>query len=305
MSTEASVDMRVAQSERRRTTPWWKSRHKFLRGLWLAFLQIFMTVLVITFLLPTIWMVVSSFKASTEIFTHPIKWVPDKLLWRNYVEAATILPFFRFTFNSLVVTTLATLGTVMSSAFVAYSFARLRWPGRDFFFSLLLATIMLPEVITLVPKFIMFRTFGWVDTFLPLTVPYWMANASIYVFLIRQFMRGIPMELEDAACIDGASRFRIFWQIVVPLSKPVLVTVAIFSVLQHYNDFMGPLIYLNSMTNWTMALGVRAYNQGLYGTHWELVFAVSTMMMVPMVILFVAAQRYFTRGITMTGFGGR
>jgi multiple sugar transport system permease protein len=305
MSTEVRLDIGVAQSERPRTMRWWQSRNRFLHVLWLAFLQLFMTVLVISFLLPTIWMVVSSFKASTEIFTHPIKWVPDKLLWRNYVEAATVLPFFRFAINSFIVTTLATFGTVVSSAIVAYGFARLRWPGREFFFSLLLATIMLPEVITLVPKFIMFRTFGWVDTFLPLTVPYWTANASIYVFLMRQFMRGIPMELEDAARIDGANRLRIFWQIMLPLSKPVLVTVAIFSVLQHYNDFMGPLIYLNSMTRWTMALGVRAYNQGLYGTHWELIFAVSTMMMVPILALFVVAQRYFTRGIAMTGFGGR
>lgn len=302
---EIRIDMGVAQSERQRIARWWRSRNKFLQTLWLVFLQIFMTLLVISFLLPTIWMVISSFKASTEIFTHPIKWVPDTLLWRNYVEAATILPFYRFAINSLIVTTMATVGTVVSSAVVAYGFARLRWPGRDFFFSLLLATIMLPEVITLVPKFIMFRTFGWVDTFLPLTVPYWMASASIYVFLIRQFMRGIPIELEDAARIDGASRFRIFWQIMVPLCRPVLITVAIFSVLQHYNDFMGPLIYLNSMARWTMALGVRAYNQGLYGTHWELVFAVSTMMMIPMLVLFVAAQRYFTQGITMTGFGGR
>ncbi|MGQ9583934.1 MAG: carbohydrate ABC transporter permease [Anaerolineae bacterium] len=284
---------------------WWqRNKPKVLRALGLAFLQVFLSALVITFLVPTIWMVLSSFKASTEIFVHPIKWLPDRWLWRNYVEAATILPLARFFFNTVIVVTAATLGTVVSSAVVAYSFARLRWPGRDFFFGLLLATIMLPEVVLLVPRFIMFRWFGWIDTFLPLTAPFWFATATFYVFLIREFMRGIPMELEDAARIDGCSRLRILWQILLPLSKPVLATVAVFSLLQHYNDFMSPLIYLNSMDKWTLALAIRTYNSQ-YVANWEWVFAVSTMMLVPMVVLFVLAQRYFVQGITMTGFGGQ
>ncbi|MGC8837305.1 MAG: carbohydrate ABC transporter permease [Anaerolineae bacterium] len=284
---------------------WWrKNKRKVLRALWLGFLQIFLTALVITFLVPTIWMVVSSFKASTEIFAHPIVWIPKKWLWRNYVEAATILPLGRFALNTLIVTSVATLGTVVSSAIVAYSFSRLRWPGRDFFFGLLLATIMLPEVVTLVPRFIMFRWFKWVDTFLPLTVPYWFGTATFYVFLMRQFLRGIPMELEDAARIDGCSRFRILWQILMPLSKPVLATVTVFSLIQHYNDYMNPLIYLNKMELWTLALAIRTYNSQ-YVANWEWIFAVGTMMLIPMLILFIVAQRYFVQGITLTGFGGQ
>lgn len=279
-------------------------RNRILRGLWLAFLQVFLTVAVITFLIPTIWMVLSSFKASTEIFVHPIKWLPDKWLWQNYVTAAQIFPLLRITMNTLIVTTAATIGTVLSCTVVAYAFARLRWPGQNFFFSLLLATIMLPEVVTLVPRFIMFRTFGWIDTFLPLIVPFWFGTATFYVFLIRQFFRGIPLELEDAARIDGASRLRILWQILVPLSKPVLATVTVFSFMQHYNDFMGPLIYINSMEKWTLALAVRSYNSGMT-SQWEHIFAVSTMMTAPMVLLFIVAQRYFVQGITMTGFGGQ
>jgi len=272
----------------------------------LVALQIFMTLLVISFLVPTIWMVLSSFKASTELFVHPIKWLPDEWLWGNYVRAATVFPvgFQRFALNTLIITSAATLGTVLSSVVVAYSFARLRWPGREFFFGLLLATVMLPEVVTLVPRFIMFRNFKWVGTFLPLTAPFWFGTATFYVFLIRQFLRGIPMELEDAARIDGASRLRTLWQILMPLSKPVLATVAVFSALQHYNDFMGPLIYLNRMDTWTMALAVRSYNSQ-YAAQWEMIFAVSTMMLIPMVLLFIVAQRYFVRGITMTGFGGQ
>jgi len=303
-AVDGAKDIFAVQSMGRAASWLQRKQRRALRVVWLAFLQVSLTGLLITFLIPSIWMVLSSFKAPTEIFTHPIRWLPDKWIWQNYIRAATILPFGRFAFNTMVITVIATMGTVLSSTIVAYSFARLRWPGRDLFFGLLLATIMLPEVVTLVPRFIMFRWFGWIDTYLPLTVPFWFGTATFYVFLIRQFLRGIPMELEDAARIDGASRFRILWQILMPLSKPVVATVAVFSVLQHYNDFMGPLIYLNKMALWTMALAVRSYNSQ-YTAQWELIFAISTMMMIPMVLLFIAAQRYFVQGITMTGFGGR
>jgi len=286
-------------------TPWWTcNRQKVLRGLGTAALQLFLTALVITFLVPTIWMVVSSFKVSTEIFAHPIQWIPDRWRWENYVEAATIFPLWRFFLNTAIVTTSATVGSVLSSAMVGYAFARLRWPGRDFVFMLVLATIMLPEVVLLVPRFIMFKNLGWIDTFLPMTVPFWFGVASFYIFLMRQFMRGIPMELEDAARIDGCSRLRTLFQILLPLSKPVLATVAVFSVLQHYNDFMNALIYLNSMEKWTLALAIQNYNSQ-YVSQWEWIFAVATMMFLPMLILFIFAQRYFVQGITMTGFGGQ
>jgi ABC-type glycerol-3-phosphate transport system permease component len=186
---------------------------------------------------------------------------------------------------------------------VGYSFARLRWPGRDFFFALVIGTLMLPQVIMLVPRFVIFRDLKWIDTFLPLIVPYWLGGSPFYIFLMRQFMRGLPKDLDDAALIDGANHFQIFSRIILPLSKPVIATVAVFSLLQHYNSFLEPLIYVNSMDLWTLPLGIRSLNDA-YAANWELVFAASTVMMMPMVLLFIFAQRYFVRGIATTGLKG-
>lgn len=271
---------------------------------WLVVLQVFMTFLVISFLVPTFWMISSSLKVSTEVFTHPIVWLPKDPHWNNYVKAFALLPLMTFMTNTLIIVFFAVLGTVVSSALVAYSFARIQWPGRNFWFSLLLATMMLPDVVTLVPRFLIFKNLRWIDTWLPLIVPYWGGIGAIYVFLMRQFFLGIPLELEDASEIDGASRMRVLLQILLPLSKPVIATVAVFALLQHYNDFMNPLIYINSMDKWPLALGIRAYNDS-YVQNWEVVFAASTVMLAPMVAIFIMAQRYFVQGIAMTGFGGR
>lgn len=271
---------------------------------WLVVLQVFMTFLVISFLVPTFWMISSSLKVSTEMFAHPIVWLPKDPHWNNYVKAFALLPLMTFMTNTLIIVFFAVLGTVVSSALVAYSFARIQWPGRNFWFSLLLATMMLPDVVTLVPRFVIFKNLRWIDTWLPLIVPYWGGIGAIYVFLMRQFFLGIPLELEDASEIDGASRMRVLLQILLPLSKPVIATVAVFALLQHYNDFMNPLIYINSMDKWPLALGIRAYNDS-YVKNWEVVFAASTVMLAPMVAIFIMAQRYFVQGIAMTGFGGR
>jgi len=282
---------------------------RFLGQLWLVFLQILLTVLVISFLIPALWMVSSSLKVSTEVFAYPIVWIPETPQWKNYIRLFEVLPFEVFTLNTVIITVLAVIGTLFSSVTVGYSFARLKWPGRDIFFAILVATLMLPDVITLVPRFIMFRWMGWIDTFLPLIVPYWLGTTPftpLYIFLMRQFFRGIPLELEEAAIIDGASRLRILTQIVLPLSKPVIATVAVFATLQHYTDFMNPLIYLSSVDNWTLALGVAGLNaEESFRSGWELVFVAGTLMTIPMVLLFLFAQRYFVQGIAMTGFGGR
>jgi multiple sugar transport system permease protein len=270
----------------------------------LSILQIAMTAILITFLVPTLWMISSSLKASTEIFVHPMVWIPRSPQWKNYLEIFEVLPFGRFAWNTFVVTGLAVLGTVVSSMMVGYSFARLRWPGRQFFFGLMIATMLLPEVITLVPRFLIFRQLGWIDTFYPLIVPYWMGATALYIFLVVQFLRGIPMELEEAALIDGASRIQILTQILLPLSKPVIATIAVFALIQHYNSFLEPLIYLNSMDNWTLALGIRALNDSNV-QHWEWVFSAGTLMLAPVLIIFIFAQRYFIQGIAMSGFGGR
>jgi multiple sugar transport system permease protein len=291
------------------------ARRQQMQRLGLIALQIIMTLVLISFLAPTLWMVSSSLKARTEVFANPIVWIPAVPQWRNYADAMRLLPFGRFALNTFVICGLTVVGTVISSSMVAYAFARLRWPGRDFFFTLLLGTMMLPEVITLIPMFIEFRTLGWTKpgnvlgilplNFLPLVVPYWLGLAPLYVFLMRQFFKGIPMELEEAALVDGASRFRILFSIILPLSKPVIATVAVFSFLQSYNDFLQPLIYLNGRDNWTLALGLRALNDVQQTGQWELLFAASTVVLIPILLVFIFAQRYFVQGIATTGFGGR
>lgn len=302
----STVDVRVPVTSTESKT---LSNRKIFGRISLGVLQIVMTVLLISFLVPALWMVSSSLKASTEVFAHPIVWIPAQPQWQNYARVFEVLPFARFAWNTLLVVLFAVAGTLFSSALVGYSFARLRWPGRDIFFGILIATLMLPEVITLVPRFIIFRQLGWIDTLLPLIIPYWFGATPwtpLYIFLMRQFFKGLPVELEEAALIDGASRLRIFAQIILPLSKPVLATVTVFALLQHYTDFMNPLIYLSSVDNWTLAVGIAGLNADeSFRASWELVFAAGTFMTIPIVLLFIFAQRYFVRGIATTGFGGR
>jgi multiple sugar transport system permease protein len=263
-------------------------------------------------IVPVLWMISSSLKASTEIFAVPMTWLPASPRWANYADAFAMAPLWLNMWNTAVVSFLAVLGTVVSSVFVAYAFARMEWPGKGFFFALLIATMMLPGIVLLVPRFVMFSKlfpaifgFKWVNTFLPLVIPPWCAIYGFYIFLLRQFFMSIPVELEDAARIDGASTLRILWQIVLPLSKPALVSVIIFSFLYHYSDFLEPLIYLNNVNNWTIAVAIRAFNDQYYATKWEIVFASGTFALIPMVVIFFIAQRYFVQGIHLTGFGGR
>jgi multiple sugar transport system permease protein len=260
-------------------------------------------------LVPVLWMISSSLKASTEIFVVPIRWIPERPQWSNYGKAFEMAPLWLYFYNTMIVCAFAVIGVTLSSCMVAFSFARLRWPGRNFVFALLLATMMLPAIILIVPRFLMFSyvfvwPFKWVGTFLPLIVPTFFAVQGLYVFLLRQFFMGIPVELEDAARIDGASTFRILWQIFVPLSKPVLITVVLLTFIQFYNEFLEALVYLKPAT-WTLAVGIRAMNDAAYATSWELVFATGTFMLAPIIILFFVAQRYFVQGVTLTGFGGR
>lgn len=284
------------------------SRKKIGEFLGLSVLQIVMTLILISFLVPALWMFSSALKSSTEIFVVPVVWIPDNPQWDNFVKVFNLpgLPFGTFIFNTMKVVFFAVLGTVLSSAMVAYSFSRLEWPGRDFFFGLLVATILVPEVITIIPRFIEFRNFGWINTHLPLTVPFWFAGTPLYVFIMRQFFRSIPKELDEAALIDGAGHVRILFQVILPLSKPVIATVAVFALLQHYNDYLSPLIFVNSINKWTLPLGIASLNANeSFTSTWELVFAASTIAVLPVIILFVFAQRYFVQGISMTGFGGR
>jgi multiple sugar transport system permease protein len=257
----------------------------------------------ITFLMPLLWIFSTSLKTAGQVFIVPVKWIPSPPQWANFVEIFEILPLASFIRNTIIVTVLGTLGTVCSSLLVGYSLARLRWPGRDYVFMLLIATMMLPFVVTLIPTFILFKYLGWLDTLLPLFVPSWFGHA-FYIFLMRQFMIGLPAELEEAARIDGANSWRILVKVIAPLCGPAIATVAIFAFLAHYNDFIGPLIYLSSSDKFTLPLGIYWY-QGRYGNQWHLVMAVSTVALVPVITLFFVAQRYFIRGIALTGLAGR
>jgi multiple sugar transport system permease protein len=256
--------------------------------------------------IPLGWMLSTSLKLPGTEFTFPPDLIPRPVIWSNYVDAVTRPghPFFLYARNSVVITLSATFGTVLTSSFVAFGFARIRFRGRDFWFIILLSTLMLPDVVRLIPSFILFKLLGWIDTLLPLIVPFWFGVNAFYVFLIRQYFRTIPLELDEAALMDGASYLRIYWQVLLPISGPVLGAVTIFSVLSHWNDFLGPLIYTNSVDLRTLALGLRFF-MSRTGTDWNQLMAASTLMLAPILVLFFSMQRYFIRGIHMTGFGGR
>ena len=263
-----------------------------------------LSAIAIVLIAPLAWLISTSFKEPSDIFILPPQWIPDPIRWQNYPEALTAQPFALFFRNTMIITVLATLGTVITASMAAYGFARLRFPLRSFWFGLMLSTLMLPNIVTLIPTFILFRYLKWIDTFYPLIVPYWFGGGPFFIFLLRQFFLTIPLELDEAARIDGASNYRVYWQIILPLAKPALATVMIFSIINHWNEFVLPLIYLHSTDKWTMAIGLQGFSD-LYSTQWHWLMAASTVMVAPLIILFFTAQRYYLEGIHMTGLAGR
>lgn len=258
----------------------------------------------IVFIVPVLWMISTSLKATGKEFTMPPQWIPDPVKWGNYPTALTKLPFYLYFRNTMIVVVFSMIGTLLTSSMAGYAFAHIRFPLRDFWFGVLLSTMMLPGVVTLIPTYVLFAKLQWVNTFLPLIVPSYLGGSAFYIFLLRQYFMTIPYELQESARVDGASTWRILWQIMLPLAKPALGAVGIFSFLNNWNAFMDPLIYLNSEHLKTMALGLRKF-QGFYASEWNLMMAAATTMLVPVLIIFFSAQRYFVRGIAMTGFGGR
>jgi multiple sugar transport system permease protein len=255
------------------------------------------------FILPIYWMVTTALKPNTEMFVIPPKWFPSTLIWERFPQAFTFIPFAQYTLNTLYVSLYNVVATVISCTLVAYSFGVLKWKGRDFFFVVLIATMILPYQVTLIPQYIIFSKLKWVGTFLPLTFPAWFGNA-FFVFLLRQFYLSIPEELLDAARMDGASDLGILLRIVVPLSQPALATMAIFTFMGNWNDFIGPLIYLTKQSTFTLSIGLYNFIGNVARTEWGLLLAASTMITIPPVILFFFAQRSFIEGITMTGIKG-
>ena len=253
-------------------------------------------------LLPFAWMLSTSLKQPSEVFTYPPTWIPETLAWDNYNTALNAMPFGRFYFNSLIVASSVTLLQLVTSSLSAFAFARLRFRGRETLFVVYLATLMIPFPVLLIPNFIIVRSLGWYDTYAALILP--PAFSALSTFLLRQHFRGIPMEMDDAARIDGASSFRIWWQIIVPMSKAGFAALAIFIFLTNWNDFLWPLVVTNSPEMRTIPVGLSSF-QGQFNVRWELLMAAAVVAMVPVLIVYTLAQKWFIQGITITGLSGR
>lgn len=283
-----------------------KSRRDTLLKNWVGntFWYITLAVGAAILLLPGIWMLSTSLKPLDQVFAYPPRFLPSPVRWQNYVDAVQTFPFLLYLRNSLLLAVVGTFGTVLSASLVAFGFARRRFPERELLFTILLSTLMLPPIITLIPTFVLFSKLGWVNTFLPLTVPHFFGGGAFNIFLLRQFYRTLPLEYDEAAYCDGASSLYVWWRIVVPLSKAPLAVVTVFSLLALWNDFMGPLIYMNDPDMRTLAVGLQFFREQ-FTTQWSLLMAAATMMTIPVLALFFAAQRYFMQGLLLTGLSGR
>jgi len=254
-------------------------------------------------MLPLLWMIVTSLKEQHETYLMPPWRLPAVPQWRNYLTALTDLPFGRYYLNTLTIVVPVLLADVLANALIAYGFARLRGPGKDVLFLIVLSTMMLPGQVTMIPVYILFSKLGWINSYRPLIVPALFGNA-FFIFLLRQFFRTISTELDDSARIDGCGYFSTLWRIIMPLSKPALATVAIFSFMANYNDFFGPLIYLNSNEKFTAALGLQFFQVRRGASPWHLLMAATVVNIVPCVLLYGFAQRLFIQGIVFTGVKG-
>ncbi len=282
----ASARRRARQLERLRRT--------------VIFLLVLALALMFTF--PLIWMAITSLKSIPEVYSYPVVWWPAVLRFGNYPRALAMFPFLRYAWNTLQITVPATIGVTASSSVVAYGFSRLRWKGRDLVFYLVLATLMIPQWVTLVPLFILFNNIGWVDTFKPLIVPAFFGD-PFSILLLRQFFLRQPQELMDAARVDGASHVRVFWQISLPLARPALSVVALFAFIYNWTDFINPLIYLSDEKLYTLQLGLLDFF-GNYYVNWPGFMAASIVVLAPITALFFLTQKTFIEGITFTGLRG-
>jgi len=276
-----------------------KKRQEIVRVVLVTLLRVALGFMVAV---PFFWLVTTSLKPENQLFRVPVVWIPQPIMWSNYVRAVQYIPFFTYLKNTLTIAVPATVFTTVSSSFVAYGFSRIQWPGRDAVFMVLISTMMLPYQVTMVPLFVVFKNLGWIDTYRPLVVPT-LFGGAFYIFLIRQFLMSLPMDLQDAARIDGCSELRIYAQIMLPLTKPALATTALLTFIGYWNEFLMPLIYINTNDKFPLALGLQQF-QRQYGAEWALLMAASTLMTIPIIILFFATQKTFIRGIALTGIKG-
>ncbi|BBO22943.1 MAG: carbohydrate ABC transporter permease [Fimbriimonadaceae bacterium] len=278
------------------------------QGAWL--IHALLLTLSALFLMPLLWMISTSLKDINQAVADPPVWIPDPVVWQNYPEAVAFeseklgyIPFLVYARNTLLICVLTVAGSLVANSLVAYSFAKLRWKGRDVFFAATLGTMMIPFPVVMVPTFGLFRALDWIGTFRPLWVPAWFGTA-FSIFLLRQFFRTIPEELSEAARLDGGSEWHIYSRVVMPLSKPALAVVALFTFMASWNDFLGPLIYLLHQYTFTLSLGLQFFQSQQGATQWHLLMAASTVIVTPVIVLFFLAQRYFIQGIALTGLKG-
>lgn len=286
------------------SVPFYQSR-RFQRLVKDLVVYALLTVLSLVFLFPFFWMVSSAFKSDAQIFLWPPQWIPDPWRVENFEAAFTNpnLPFLTFFKNTMILELGIIVGKLISCVVIAYGFARLEAPGKNFWFGVLLATFMLPGAVTMIPKYILFNYLGWINTYLPLIVPSWFGE-SYAIFLMRQFFMTIPRDLEEAAQMDGANTYHIIRHIILPLSTPILAVIGVLSFKDIWNDFFGPLLYLNDSARYTLSIGL-AYFNGQYTVHMGELMAASTVLMLPLVIVFFFAQKAFVEGISLTGLAGR
>jgi multiple sugar transport system permease protein len=283
-----------------------KSRSPFRPG-WARLVKLILTHLLllagcIIMAFPFIWMILGSLKTTGELFVFPPQWLPTVWHWENYLRVIQAMPFGWFTFNSFKIATLAAIGQILSCSLAAFAFARIKFPGREVVFFIWLACLMIPPQVLVIPLYVLYRQLGWLNTHLPLIVPNFFGGA-FGTFLLRQFFMTIPTDLDDAAYIDGASRFQIYAHIYMPLAKPALATLAVFVFMTNWNDLLGPVIYLTEYKNMTLTVGL-AFFRGQYATDWVLVLAGAVISIIPIMTLYALTQQYFVRGVILSGLKG-
>lgn len=275
------------------------NRYKNMERLSTSFLHLILILFGLAYIIPFFWLVSGSLKSNPELFANPPVIFPKVPKWSNYYEALTSFPFWLYLKNTLIIIFGNILGNLISNSLIAYGFSRIEWKGRDVLFVIVLMTMMLPFPAIMIPLFLLFQKFRWIGTFLPMIVPSFFGNA-FYIFLLRQFFIGIPSELSQAAKIDGANEFLIFSRIILPLSKPALTTVVVFTFLRSWNDFVGPLIFLSDNKLYTLSIGVQQI-MSQNDPRWPLLLAIGVCMVVPVLIIFFLLQKYFIQGITLSG----
>ena len=254
-------------------------------------------------LMPLFWMLRSSLMTNVEIFMVPIRWLPEVFQWENYRDVFETLPFLKYYANSLTLVVFVVSGAVITSSLCAYGLSRVNWAGKKIVFTCIMGSMMLPVAVTIIPTFLMFRRIGLTNSLIPLIIPAWLGGGAFYIFLLRQFFLSIPKDLDEAARIDGATHLQIYSKIILPLTKPALVVVGMFAFMNTWNDFLGPLIYLNSDDKYTVALGLQLF-VGSYRAEWQLMMAAACLVVIPAILVFMIGQKYLIEGITMTGVKG-